>query len=179
MTVSRAERSVWRSHQGPSTGPQRGTRVPEKRPISRHSTIPSREKGGWATHTTNAEEFKLGQEAALTSFGLSPLSGTAETHRKFSRFGSGRERPGKRPGRALGLGRNGPPLAGSAPSNVAFCYFKLRVLAPEPWITTFTKPCISCSRNTSTSPGPLVLISHGRRSWGQDHRCLVATRDAQ
>ena len=147
------------SQHRPTGGDARPGEAPHFRAL--HDPEPGK---GWVSHTDNESRRVQTRPGARTHQlrTLPALKRAAETHRKFSRFGSGRERPGKRPGSALGLGRNGPTLAGSAASNVAFCYFKLRVLAPEPWITTFTKPCISCSRNTSTSPGPLVLISHGR-----------------
>lgn len=90
---------------------QRPGRVrPGEVPHFRALRDPKPGRGCTGRTDNESKGVKTGQDAGLTSFGLSPLSGTGETHRKFSRFGAGRERQGKRPGRTLGLWKNGPCL---------------------------------------------------------------------
>lgn len=131
--------------------------VPARYPTSGHSAIRSREEGARATQTTKAEELKQ----ARTPHSPASDSPHSETPGKLT----GSSRALARDGRD---GESGPAellVSGRTvrgcrfrPSNVVFCHFQLHVSAPEPWVTTFTKLCISCSRNTSTNTGPLVSV---------------------
>lgn len=109
VTVSQRERPA----ETPGSHRRRTDREaarPDRCPSSGHSVFPS-QKERRLGHTDNETRgVKSGQEAALTDFGLAPRSATAESHRKFSDSGAGRERRRKQPGRVLGRGRNGPCL---------------------------------------------------------------------